>query len=66
MNENKTQPKRWISPAEFEEEFGVCKSTQAKWRMNKKIPYSKFSKIIRYDRERIHELFESCNHDMAG
>ena len=55
--------KRWLSPTELEEEFGIGRSTQAKMRMRKakvKIPFSKIgSKIIRYDRYKIDEWLQN-------
>jgi len=50
--------KRWLSPTDFETEFDISKSTQAKLRMQKKIPYSKVGGFIRYDREKIDKWFE--------
>ena len=50
--------KRWLSPTDFEKEFDISKSTQAKLRMQKKIPYSKVGRFIRYDREKIDKWFE--------
>ncbi len=46
----------WLSPDDFEKEFSIKKSTQAKLRMNGKIPYSKIgSKIVRYSRTKINQ-----------
>jgi len=57
MNETN---KRWLSPDEFEKEFGISKSTQAKYRLEKnKIPFSKIGKFIRYDRIKIDKWLES-------
>ena len=47
--------KRWLSPDEFEEEFGMSKSTQAKYRMDRKLPYVKFGGFVK----QIDELFEA-------
>ena len=58
-----TQQKRWLTPKELEEEFGISKSTQAKYRMNNKIPYSKIGKYIRYDRNDIDSWLE--NHKIS-
>lgn len=58
--------KRWLSPDEFEKEFGMSTSTQAKYRMDKKLPYAKFGGFIKYDRLKINELFESHHHDVAS
>lgn len=60
-----TKDKKWFSPDEFFEEFGISKSTQAKYRMKKKIPYSKIgSRYIRYDRSKIDAWLES--HEVGG
>jgi len=47
------EAKRWLTPTDLEDEFGFAKSTQAKMRMNRKIPFSKLGKFIRYDRNEI-------------
>ena len=47
--------KEWISPQELVEEFGISKSTQAKMRMKKTIPYSKVGNFVRYSRTEIHK-----------
>jgi len=40
---------RLITPHEFKKMFGVSLSTQAKWRMQRKIPYLKMGRFVRYD-----------------
>ncbi len=51
MNQN-----QWLTPEDVENEFKISRSTQAKLRMNKKIPYSKIGgKIVRYNREKINQ-----------
>ena len=57
--------KRWLSPDEFFEEFGMSKSTQEKKRMNRELPYSKFGGMIKYDRLKIDELLEEHHVDVA-
>ncbi len=52
--------KRWLSPTELEDEFGFSKSTQAKYRMDRKIPFSKLGKYIRYDRNEIDVWLEEA------
>lgn len=44
--------KRWLSPTDFEKEFSIKISTQAKMRIRSKnkLPHSKVGKFIRYDR----------------
>jgi len=60
--------KRWLDPVEFEEEYGISVSTQAKMRMassSSKIPFSKIGgKFIRYDRLAIDKWLE--DHQVQG
>ncbi len=50
---------RWITPTEFEQEFGIPKQTQAKMRSEGRLPYSKLgTKVVRYDRQKIDKMFE--------
>lgn len=59
------EQKRWFTPKELEEEYGISQSTQAKYRMQKKIPFSKIgSKFIRYDYQKIEKWLE--NHEIVG
>ena len=52
--------KRWLTPKNLESEFGIARSTQAKLRMEGKIPYSKIgNKFIRYDRREIDKWLEA-------
>jgi len=50
--------KRWITPTEFEKEFSISKSTQAKKRSDKKLPYTKWGGSVLYDRFVIDKMFE--------
>jgi hypothetical protein len=43
----------WLRPKDFEEIFGIKTSTQAKMRMKRLLPFSKFGKFIYYDRHEI-------------
>lgn len=45
--------KVWLTPSELKEEFGFSESTQAKYRMDRKIPFSKVGRYIRYNRNDI-------------
>jgi hypothetical protein len=45
--------KEWLRPADLEIEYGILKSSQAKLRMDKKIPYSKIGNFVHYNREKI-------------
>ncbi|MEA2100873.1 MAG: helix-turn-helix domain-containing protein [Campylobacterota bacterium] len=52
--------KEWLSPKEVEAEFGLSKSTTAKWRMsNKHLKFSKVNKYIKYKRSDIIEFLEA-------
>lgn len=65
---NSIYEKRWISPEEFAEIYGISASTQAKMRMasnSSKIPFSKIGgKFIRYDRIAIDKWLE--DHQVQG
>lgn len=59
------EQKRWLNPKELEQEYAISQSTQAKYRMQKKIPFSKIgSKFIRYDVQKIEKWLE--NHEIVG
>ena len=47
--------KEFLSPDEVERLYGFKKSTQAKWRMQKLIPYKKIGRFIRYDHKELKE-----------
>ncbi len=49
--------KVWLNSDELEAEFGVLKSTQAKMRMAKTLPYHKIGKYVRYHRPDINKMF---------
>ena len=57
MSEEKSK-KKWLTPDELEQEYGFSKSTQSKYRMWRKIPFSKIGKYIRYNREEIDKWLE--------
>jgi len=51
--------KRWLTPEELEIEYGLKEDTISKYRMAKKIPFSKIgTKLIRYDRTKIDQWLE--------
>ena len=59
--DNNTNKNLWLSPQDLFNEYGLKLSTQAKLRMNKKIPYSKIgAKIVRYNREKINTWLEAA------
>lgn len=47
--------KRFITPKDLERMFGIKESTQAKLRMDKKIPFIKVGKFIKYDLQDIQQ-----------
>ena len=53
----KQSQKEWLNPDELEVEFGMLKSTQAKMRMAKTLPYHKIGKYVRYHRPDINKMF---------
>ncbi len=53
----KQMQKEWLNPNELESEFGILKSTAAKMRMAKTLPYHKIGKYVRYSRSDINKLF---------
>lgn len=56
--------KRWLTIKDFEEEFGVASSTQAKMRRDKVLPYSKLGGFVFYDRNAIDKVLE--NHTIGA
>ena len=55
-----TTTKEWLSPDELEAEYGLPKSTQAKYRMRGILPYSKIgTKIVRYNRAKVNAWLDS-------
>jgi excisionase family DNA binding protein len=54
------QLKEWLTPKDFAEEFGICKSTQAKMRMKKTLPYSKVGNFVRYSRTKIDQWLKEA------
>lgn len=51
----------WLTPKQLEEEFKIKTATQAKYRMRKEqtIPFYKYGKLIRYNREEINKWIKS-------
>lgn len=50
--------KEWLTPDGLYQEYGFSKSTQAKMRMKRTIPFSKIGRYIRYSRDEIHKWLE--------
>ena len=53
----KQTQKPWLNADELEAEFGILKSTQAKMRMARTLPYHKVGKYVRYHRPDINKMF---------
>ncbi len=49
----------WLSPQALEFEYEIKRSTQAKYRMEAKIPFCKIGKFIRYNRAEINAWIAS-------
>lgn len=56
MSEN---TKRWLDPKDLFKEYGFSINNQAIMRMEKRIPFSKIGKYIRYDRIEIDKWIEN-------
>jgi hypothetical protein len=59
--------KRWLTPMEFELEYGMKKKTQAKKRMKSSksgLPFSKIGGMILYDRQKVDEWI--TKHQVGG
>ena len=50
----------YITPDYLLDKWGINKSTQAKWRTERRIPYYKVGKNILYKKDEILEHFEQC------
>ena len=57
---------RWLNQDELAKEFGIAKPTQSTYRMNRKIPFSKIGKFIRYDRIEIDKWLKNANVEMIN
>jgi len=67
MNDKQlTTPNRWLSVSDLANEYGFKKDTQAKLRMNKKIPYSKVGRKILYCRFSIDNWIEDNRVDVIA
>jgi len=58
--------KRWITPKEFQVEFSISLSTQAKKRSKKQLPYTKWGGSVLYDRLVIDKMLESHSIEVAN
>ncbi len=53
MSSKNTPPQKWITPKELNELHGFGLSTQARLRMENKIPYYKIGHFIKYNLDEI-------------
>jgi excisionase family DNA binding protein len=61
-----TTAKEWLTPDELAAEYGFSKSTQSKYRMSKKIPFTKIGgRYIRYSRTEIDKWLRSNQVEVA-
>ena len=49
----------WLNPSDFEKIYGIKKSTQAKLRMKRTLPFVKFGKFVYYDRQEIDQCLKN-------
>ena len=52
--------KLWLTPKDLAEEFDSALSTQAKMRMEKRIPYHKIGRYVRYKRVDINQWLDAA------
>ena len=52
------EKKEWLLPDEVVEKYGIAKSTQAQYRAEKKIPYSKLGRKVLYSRVELNKWLE--------
>ena len=63
-NTNQIQ-KEWLTPKDLFEDYEISTSTQAKMRMDRKIPFSKIGKYIRYSRNEINKWLQDHRVEVA-
>ena len=59
-------PTVWLNTDELAERYGIAKSTQALYRSQKKIPYSKIGGFIFYSEEKINKWIEDHSQEVIG
>ena len=62
----KKDEKRWLTTDDLFKEYGFSKSNQDKLRMNRKIPFNKMGRYIRYDRLEINKWIENNRVDVIA
>jgi hypothetical protein len=60
ISETKKVRKEWLDQDDLFEEYGITKSTQAKMRMSRTLPYHKIGKYVRYKRRDIDKMFDDA------
>ena len=60
------QNSQWLNTETLKKEFGIAESTQAKYRAEKTIPYSKIGGFIFYSREKIYQWLERHSFEAEG
>jgi predicted DNA-binding transcriptional regulator AlpA len=58
--------KEWLTPEELEREYGISITAQNRMRMERRIPYSKIGKYVRYKRSDIEEWLETHKIEAKG
>jgi len=66
MAENTDIKKRWLDPKELLKEFGFSINNQSKLRHERKIPFSKVGRYVKYDRLEIDKWLENNKVDMRA
>jgi hypothetical protein len=56
--------KQWLNPEELAEEFGISIPSQNRYRADRKIPFSKVGRFIRYSRDDINTWLK--NHTIVS
>jgi len=56
----------WFNTETLALEFGIAKSTQAKYRSEKAIPYSKIGGFIYYSKKKIYEWLDNHSFEAEG
>jgi len=56
--------KEWLTPEELKEEYSISIHAQNRMRMERRIPYSKIGKFVRYKRNEIEKWLEDHKIEM--
>ncbi len=52
--------KEWLSPDEVVQQYGIAKSTQAQYRTEGKIPFSKLGRKVLYSKSKLNKWLEDA------